>query len=362
MEATDRSRDHDPDPGRSGRLRIAILYDGGADDWTAEDIQSVLEPVWAVSKVLTAAGHRVSRVQVGPGLGWLAEVRAADLIFNLCEGIGGISHLEYRVASAIELTGVPFTGAGTWTMAICHRKPLLNAWLETAGLPIPAWKVVRSGEVVPADFPLPAIIKPAAEDASVGIDQGSVVTSRDALGDRVSHLAGQFAELIVQRYIAGRELAVAFVGDSLLPLSEIDFGGMPTDAWPILSFDAKWAPGSADDLGSQPVCPASVDPVLEERVISVAEAAWRAVEGSGYGRVDLRVDADGQPWIIEVNPNPDISTDAGLARMARAGGWTYPRLVKRIVQLAVADGKQNREGRARSSRQLDQAAVGGRGT
>ncbi len=304
----------------------------------------------------------MARVQVGPGVEWLDAVRGTDLVFNLCEGIGGISRLEYKVASAIELAGAPCTGASAWTMTICHRKPLLNAWLQAAGLPIPPWHVVRKVEDIPADFPLPAIIKPAGEDASVGIDQGSVVTSRDQIGDRIHRLVGQFQELIVQRYIAGRELAVAFVGDRRLPISEIDFGAMPEGAWPILSFQAKWAPGSAEDVGSQPICPASMDPELEDHVTAVATAAWRAVEGSGYGRVDVRVDGDGQPWIIEVNPNPDISTDAGLARMARAGGWSYTQLVKRIVAIATAAEREGPRGDATLSGGRDQAVVGGRTT
>lgn len=323
--------------GRSCRLKIAVLYDGGADDWTTEDIQSVLEPVWAVSRVLTVAGHQVTRVQVRPDLVWLDAVRKADLVFNLCEGIGGISHLEYTVASAIELCGIPYTGAKAWTMTVCHRKPLLNALLHAEGIPVPVWRAVEGRRGKEIDVPLPAMVKPAAEDASVGIEQESVVTSPEALRERVRYLATQFSEIIVQRYIHGREIAVAFVGDRTLPLSEIDFGAMPEGAWPILSFQAKWTPGSPEDLGSRPICPANLNADLAERVRLVAVAAWRAVRGSGYGRVDLRVDADGRPWVIEVNPNPDISTDAGLARMAAASGWSYRDLVLQILDDTLAE-------------------------
>jgi D-alanine-D-alanine ligase len=277
----------------------------------------------------------VSRVQVRDDLAWLDAVRATDLVFNLCEGIGGVSHLEYKVASALELAGVPYTGASAWTMTVCHRKPLLNAVLQAAGLPIPEWTVARANAGAPR-VPLPAIVKPAAEDASVGIDQGSVVSTREALTARAARLAAQFGDVILQRYVHGRELAVGFVGDRTLPVSEIDFRDMPEGAWPILSFDAKWARGSAEDLGTRPVCPARLAPALARRVLAVARAAWQAVDGRGYGRVDLRLDAGGKPWIIEVNPNPDISTDAGLARMALAGGWSYADVVLRIVEGALA--------------------------
>ncbi len=285
---------------------------------------------------LVGAGHEVSRAAVLPDLAWLDAVRDADLVFNLCEGIGGVSHLEYKVASAIELCGVPYTGAHAWTMTLCHRKPLLNAVLQANGLPIPRWRSLESTLQNEPDVPLPAIVKPAAEDASVGIDQGSVVTTPDALLERIRHLlAQQFTEIMAQEYIAGREVAVGFVGEETLPISEIDFTAMPAGTWPIISFAAKWKPGSPEDVGTQPICPANLDPHLADRVTEAATRAWRAVRGSGYGRVDLRVDATGNPWVIEVNPNPDLSTDAGLARMAEAAGWSYDELVNQIADVAL---------------------------
>ncbi len=330
-----------------------MIYDGGADDWSPEDIQSVLDPVRTVSDALGTCGHDVSRVPVATDLAWLDAIRGADAVFNLCEGIGGISHLEYKVASAIELAGVPYTGGSAWTMTICHRKPLLNAVLEAAGLPIPQW-TVPDGRPISADFPLPAIVKPAAEDASVGVDQGSVVETRDALVQRVASVSQHYGEVIVQRYVPGREVVVAFVGEQTLPLSEIDFSAMPDGTWPILSFDAKWTPASLEYPGTQPMCPAPVEPALATRLVEVSKAAWRAVDGRGYGRVDLRVDEDGQPWVIEVNPNPDISTDAGLYNMARANDWSYAELVSRIVDCAFVD-----DGR-KSAMQVSQPAGIGR--
>lgn len=322
-------------------MRLVILYDSGArdaTDWTEEDIRSVLQPVNQIAKIMGDRGYEVRRVAVRHDLRWLAEVRRADLVFNLCEGIGAVSRFEDMVTSTLELTGVPFTGCRAWTTIVCHNKALLNALLHSLGLPIPRWILPR-GHKIPKDFPLPAIVKPAAEDASVGIDQGSVVSTRSALIQRVARLTEEYDDVVVQQYVAGREIAVGFVGNRALPVSEIDFGKMPQGAWPILSFDAKWKTGSPEDLGTQPVVPAQLEPELEKRIVAVAREAWKAVEGTGYGRVDLRVDAAGQPWIIEVNPNPDISDDAGLSRMAHAAGWSFPDLIVRIAEAALSDAR-----------------------
>ena len=137
--------------------------------------------------------------------------------------------------------------------------------------------------------------------------------------------------VIVQQYIAGREIAVAFVSDEVLPLSEIDFSTMPEDHWPIVTFEAKWSPNSPDYKGTVPVCPADIDNHLRDRIVTIASDAWKTVRGHSYGRVDFRIDDEGSPWLLEVNPNPDSSPDAGLANMAMAHGWTYDELVMRIL-------------------------------
>lgn len=321
-------------------MKIAIIYDAAADDWSDDDITQVLSSVKQVAAALRRKGHTVQRVPIRPDLSWLAPCRRADVVFNLCEGVGAVSRAESLVAGALQLAGVPFTGARPEVMVTCLRKPMINALLDAHGLPVPRW-VVPQGNRVPGDFPLPAIVKPAMEDASVGIDQNSVVTSRRALNERVARMSEQFDEVLVQQYVGGRELAVGFIGDQALPISEIDFSAMPDGTWPILSFEAKWSAGSPEDLGSTPVCPARVPRAFADRLVAVAREAWQTAGGSGYGRVDFRVDEKGHPWVLEVNPNPDISDEAGLSRMAEALGWPYDDLIMRIVEVALADVQQS---------------------
>ena len=316
-------------------MRIVILYDPGAEDWTAEDIAGVMIAVDDIAKIFTAMGHAVQRVPVRHDMRWFRASRGADLVFNLCEGVHGVAQFEDHVVGALELANIPFTGAGPWTVAACRRKSVANMILERAGLPVPRWTLAQGK--IDDDFPLPAIVKPAAEDASAGLDRSSVVTDRKTLKARIAAMTEQFDEVLVQQYVAGREFNVGIVGDRTLPVSEIDFSAMPKDAWPILTYAAKWHAGSEEDLGSLPVCPAQIAQRLADRLSRLAEAAWRTMQGKGYGRVDFRVDDAGRPWILEVNPNPDITDEAGLSRMARAAGWDYPELIRRIAEVALRE-------------------------
>jgi D-alanine-D-alanine ligase len=321
-------------------MRIAIIYDPGGEDWTAADVEGVLRSVNQIAGIFGDLGHEVRRVPVKHDLRWFAACRKADLVFNLCEGVHGVSRWEDHVVAALEFAGIPFTGAGPWTLAACRRKAVTNALLADAGLPVPRW-LLADGPV-PEDFPLPAIVKPACEDASAGLDGTSVVTDRKALKARLAQMTERFDEVLVQAYVAGREFNVGIVGERVLPIAEIDYSGMPEGAWPILTYGAKWDAGSPEDLGSRPVCPAVVPARLADRMVRVAQAAWRVMQGKGYGRVDLRVDAAGQPWIIDVNPNPDLDDAAGLSRMARVSGWSYADLCRRLAELALADSRGKR--------------------
>ena len=316
-------------------MRIVILYDPGADDWTADDIAGVMVAVDDIAAIFGAMGHQTQRVPVRHDLRWFNACRRADLVFNLCEGVHGVAQWEDHVVAMLEFAGIPYTGCGLWTLAACRRKAVCNTLLARAGVPVPAWTIAHGK--IPDDFPRPAIVKPAAEDASAGLDRSSVVTDRKTLRARVAAMTEQFDEVLVQQYVPGREFNVGFVGDRPLPVAEIDFTGMPEGSWPILTYAAKWHAGSAEDVGSRPVCPAQISQRLAERLTRVAEVAWRTMQGKGYGRVDFRVDDTGRPWVLEVNPNPDLTDEAGLSRMAKAAGWDYPELVRRIAEAALRE-------------------------
>ena len=143
-------------------MRAVILYDGGSDEWSAQDVAAVMANVREVRTALRRAGHEPVLVPVHLGdFRWLTRARKADLVFNLCEGINGKARYEDFVVGTLELTGVPFTGCRHWPIAVCHRKYVANTLLAAGGLPVPTFTLAQ-GNKIPADFPLPAIVKPNA--------------------------------------------------------------------------------------------------------------------------------------------------------------------------------------------------------
>ena len=321
-------------------MKVAILFDG-ASAYASKPDQLILGTVEAIEQSLVAEGNSVGYVPVHLDGKWIEKLRRGkfDLAFNMCEGIDGIATLEPAVISVLELFKIPFTGATSYSAAICLRKHVINGVLEKSGLPIPRFAAIRRGEpLVSVGFP--AIVKPAAEDASLGVEQRSVVRNTRQLAARVEAMLEVWDEVLVQRYVDGREVNVGVLGDSVLPIAEIDFGKMPEGRWRIVTYQSKWATGSIDDVGAAPRCPARLPVKVANAVRSIALKAWKVSGGTGYGRVDMRIDPSGQPWILEVNANPDIAPDAGLARMARVAGIDYPALIRTICELALARSRE----------------------
>ena len=316
-------------------MKIGVLFDGMSALGINPD-GLILESVEAIENAIADWGHDHVRIPVNPDGRWVERMRRGnfDLAFNLCEGIDGIAAFEPMVISVLELFGIPFTGNTSTTAALCLRKNVVNTLLDKEGLPVPEWALARRGEKI-SNVEFPAICKPAAEDASIGIEQRSVVRSSRALNTRLAAMHERWDEVVVQRYIEGREVNVGIVDDQVLPIAEIRFGDMPSGMWRIVSYQSKWIPGSEEDLGATPQCPADLPHKLNRELERIAVAAWRAVGGQGYGRVDFRIDAEGRPWLLEVNPNPDIAQDAGLARMARVAGMDYNALIRRVCEAGL---------------------------
>jgi D-alanine-D-alanine ligase len=293
-----------------------------------------------VIAALESLGYEPVELALRPGKTeeWLSRLLADDFgfAFNLCETVGGVAQGEHLAAAAVELLRLPMTGASAETLLFCLHKDRCSAILRANGVTVPEWKVVRRSDPRPDDWShYPAIVKPVADDASNGVHSNSVVNSKQELVEAIKRVHVTWDGALVQRYIAGREINLAIVGRHLLPPAEIDFSTLPEDVPPIVSYEAKWVYGSAEDLGTRPVCPAPLPARQAEGLQRLAARAWRLMSGRGYGRVDIRLTEDDVPYVIDINPNPDLSVDAGLARQARVAGWSYDELIRRIVDDAL---------------------------
>jgi D-alanine-D-alanine ligase len=350
---------------RQQLIDVAILYNVDFEEARTEadpcfEARATVESVARdVADALSAdGGHSVTLVPVE---GDFAELRARlegnipGCVFNLCESLGSDARLETAVPTVLELMGIPYTGSPPEALSAALYKDRVKRLLVQAGVPTPLGVLVSHPDD-PCDLPLPAIVKPAREDGSAGIWCRSVVKDEQALRERVAEVIDLFkAPCIVEQYIDGREFNVALLGfpqPRVLPLQEIDFSELPPDQPHIVTYDAKWRTGSVDDLGTQPVMHPELPSAMAARVRRAATEACRAVGVRDYGRVDIRIGSAGIPYVIDVNPNCDLSPDAGYARAAQSVGIDYPALMQLLVRYALRRRKgvgNAREARAVSS-------------
>ena len=323
-----------------GKLRVAVITDA-LSEATAQSLGTPSapgnpEPVVAALRTL---GYDAALVEFnGDAADWLMELATGrfQLVFNMCEGLSNQAAGEPVAAGLVELLGIPLTGATSDMLALCLRKDRANAVLRAHGVAVPEWIVARPGTRRARWRRFPAIVKPAAEDGSFGISSDCVVADRTALEAVVTRGCQQWGRMLVQRFIAGREFNLAIVGGHVLPHAEIDFSHMRPGLPAVVTYAAKWEHGSPEDQGTIPKCPARLPARLAARLTRLAEQVWAAVDGTGYGRIDVRVDGRGTTFVTDVNPNPDLGLQAGLARQAAAAGWSYLDLIARIVEDALA--------------------------
>lgn len=333
--------------------RIAILHNPPTlppdhPDHASE--ASVVRVARHVTDALRAAGWKAWPLAARAPLPRLVRSlgrQKPDVVYNLVEGYAGTSAGEPWATGVLELMGIPYTGCPPEAQSLCRHKGRTKALLRGAGLPTAPFVLVGPGDPTPTPGFLPGvervIVKPAAEDASLGIDQRSVVDVTDTtfLDDRINVLRNDYgSEVLLEAYLAGREFNVGVLATPVptaLPAAEVTYAPGP-NTWPILTYEAKWSEGSADDRASPVRCPAELEPGLAERLAELAVAAFRATGCRDYARVDFRLDDSGEPMILEVNPNPDLDPAAGFARALGAAGLAYGSTIEGLVRQALSRG------------------------
>ncbi|MGE4291500.1 MAG: D-alanine--D-alanine ligase [Desulfovibrio sp.] len=330
---------------------VEVLHDllsGNPHGDAREDELDNLVQARAVGGALRSLGHEVRETALGLDLDAVANnLRGTppDLVFNLVESCGGQARLAHLAPSLLEALDLRLTGCGSYPVFVAADKLRVKELLRIAGVPSPPWytvrRLVREEREVSGTF----IVKPIYEHGSVGLNEDAVVETRsraELLGLLRERRAATGLDYFAEGYVEGREFNVALLETDgrprVLPPAEILFEGFGADRQRILGYEAKWDKDSYA-YGHTPRTFefSEGDNVLLRDIKSLALACWVLFEMRGYARVDLRVDAGGRPFVIDVNPNPCIAPDAGLAAAAERVGMDYASLVGAVVRAAMQD-------------------------
>jgi len=327
-------------------LTVAIIYNEPPGeiiipDGEEEAITGVLEEVVAVKRALISHGHEVEKVPLRPPLDTVGSVLRcieADVIFNLFEGFEDQPHSEPVVARMMEEMGLSFTGNPSSTLDLTLDKAAFKQVLRQAGIDTPDYVVLTPANIRDFHLRFPCIVKPRDEDASHGLLPENVVYDMEQLKDQVVRISSRFrGSALVEEFIDGREFNSSVLGNSsheLVEISEIVYT-LPPGLPRILTFDSKWYEETDYYINTAVSCPAEIDSDLRKRITGTVLASCRVAGCRGYARVDMRQDLDGSIKVLEVNANPNITPELGIALQASTRGMTYADLIQKIVDLAL---------------------------
>jgi D-alanine-D-alanine ligase len=270
----------------------------------------------------------------------IAKVKA-DLIFNLVDSYGGDDSKDFHIPTFLDLLGMKYTGSGPHGLLLSQDKSLAKKIIGFHGLQTPASAVLDRGRVDYAhDIKFPCIVKPVSEDGSIGIHSKSVVDSVKELMERIHDLHEEFdCPVLIEEYIDGREIYGAVLGNDpseALPLVELDLSKLPADTPRIAGRDVKFDKDSEAYKVTKSALAENLDEETTLKLQEAAKTAYRALKLRDYGRIDMRLTADGQIYVIEANPNPWLLSGAEFAMAARGSERTYTEMVKSIVEVALA--------------------------
>ncbi len=313
----------------------------------ADSEYDILDTVADTVKILTAAGFDTHQLGIDhdprPLLDELRSRRPLA-VFNLFEGLATQTGTEVSAAALLEWLNVPFTGCPTTALVLGRDKIRTKHLLAAAGLPTPAYRVVEQLPVPEWHGGWPAIVKPALQDASIGIEQASVVTTPKQLAARVEYVLSAYGPpVLVEQFIGGREFLAHVIEDgpdrtvNVLPPAEIVFASKRLDRWPVYTFTAKWDETSDEYKSAPVVAPIELPPGQSARLREISRRAFRLLGCADYARLDLRMDADGDCQIIEMNPNPYLNSLA-LVKGLEAIGRTHEEFVVSLTLNAIARG------------------------
>jgi D-alanine-D-alanine ligase len=307
----------------------------------------ILEAEWKmeydVIETLREQGHEVRVLGVNDDLTGIRPTSGffePHIVFNLMEAFAGVTTFDQNVVSYLELLRLRYTGCNPRGLILARDKALSKKLLAYHRIPVPDFYVARYGRkpTLPKKMRFPLIVKSLFFEASAGISQASVVEDDDQLARRVQFIHESLGTAaIVEQFIDGRELYVGVLGNErleVLPVWEMSFAQMPDNRWRIATERVKWNTQYQKKNGIMTNA-AKVSEADAERIHRIAKRAYRALDLNGYARIDLRMDADGQVYVLEANPNPNLAYGEDFAESAETAGISYEKLLERIITLGL---------------------------
>lgn len=266
-----------------------------------------------------------------------------DIVFNIAEGFNGISR-EAQIPAMLEFLNIPYTGSDPVTLGICLDKSRTKEILSFYKIPTPQFVLIdKDDDYSSIDFPLPAIVKPVAEGSSKGIYNSSVVRTKEELLREIQKIHQIYNQsALVEKFLEGREFTVAILGNGkdakVLPIIEMKFEELPEGVLPIYSYEAKWIFDTREDPLDIYECPANIDERLRTQIEKIALATYRVLRCRDWSRIDIRLDENGVPNVLEINPLPGILPDpkdnSCYPKAARAAGMTYEEMINAVLNEA----------------------------
>ncbi len=315
-----------------------------------EDVQP-FKTEFDVVATLRELGHEVMPLGVRSDL---VVIRQAiddwkpDLAFNLLEEFDGVATYDQNVVSYLELLGMPYTGCSPRGLMLARDKALSKQILTYHRIRVPEYAVFKRGRKVrrPARLDFPLFVKSLVEEASLGISQASIVEDDAKLAERVAFIHDRIGtDALVEQYIAGRELYTGVLGNQRLqvfPIWELLFTKAPEEMPRIATRKVKWDYDYQQKYGIASGEAENLPDGVAERIVRMSKRIYRVLDISGYARIDMRLSREGELFVLEANPNPQLAYGEDFAESAEKAGLDYAELLQRIVNLGLRRGGRPR--------------------